>query len=106
MKITLHVWRQPSTTADGRLVTYQLDVVTPDMSFLEMFDMLNEQLIEQNQEPVDWHSRFHSGVEETSTYAVCCTCDHSCACSAGLPHAPGTCCCCESGSHQLGLCMQ
>ena len=62
MKITLHVWRQASPTAEGRLVTYQLNDITPDMSFLEMFDTLNEQLVERNEEPVAFQHDCREGI--------------------------------------------
>ncbi|GJG88647.1 succinate dehydrogenase [Gemmatimonadetes bacterium T265] len=62
MKITLHVWRQPTPTAAGKLVTYKLDDVTPDMSFLEMFDVLNETLVEQGQEPVAFSHDCREGI--------------------------------------------
>ena len=58
MKLTLHVWRQQkrSTAADfkqdGRMVRYELTDVSPDMSFLEMLDVLNEHLILKGEEPV------------------------------------------------------
>jgi succinate dehydrogenase / fumarate reductase iron-sulfur subunit len=58
MKVTLHIWRQsrPSTASDfaqdGRMVRYALDAVSPDMSFLEMLDVLNEQLTQKGEEPV------------------------------------------------------
>jgi succinate dehydrogenase / fumarate reductase, iron-sulfur subunit len=52
MKLTLRIWRQKDTTASGRFVTYPVDGVTPDMSFLEMLDVMNEQLIEHGEEPV------------------------------------------------------
>ena len=42
MKLTLKVWRQKDTTTAGRFVSYQVDGVTADMSFLEMLDVLNE----------------------------------------------------------------
>jgi succinate dehydrogenase / fumarate reductase iron-sulfur subunit len=45
VRITLNIWRQKSAAAAGRLVRYQLPDVNPDMSFLEMLDVLNEQLI-------------------------------------------------------------
>ena len=44
MRITLHVWRQAGPTAAGRLETYNLPDVSPESSFLEMFDELNETL--------------------------------------------------------------
>ena len=53
MKVTLHVWRQsrPSTAQDprqdGRLERHELDGASPDMSFLELLDVLNERLIRQ-----------------------------------------------------------
>ena len=45
MKLTLRIWRQKDTTTLGRFVTYEVDGVTPEMSFLEMLDVLNEQLV-------------------------------------------------------------
>ena len=47
MKLTLKIWRQKDTTTAGRFVSYQVDGVTPEMSFLEMLDVLNEALIER-----------------------------------------------------------
>jgi succinate dehydrogenase / fumarate reductase, iron-sulfur subunit len=44
MKLTLRVWRQMDADTKGKMVKYQLDDVDPDMSFLEMLDVLNEQL--------------------------------------------------------------
>ncbi len=52
MKLTLHVWRQKSRSDAGRMVRYQLDGISPDMSFLEMLDTLNEQLIHKGEEPI------------------------------------------------------
>jgi len=62
VKITLHVWRQASPTAAGKLVTYQVNDVTPDMSFLEMFDTLNETLVERNEEPVAFQHDCREGI--------------------------------------------
>ena len=44
MNLTLKVWRQQDAKAAGKFVTYQVQNVTPDMSFLEMLDLLNENL--------------------------------------------------------------
>ncbi len=44
MNLTLKVWRQQDTKSAGKFVTYQVQGVTPDMSFLEMLDLLNENL--------------------------------------------------------------
>ena len=45
MKLTLKIWRQKNTNQEGLLHDYILDNVSPDMSFLEMLDMLNNMLI-------------------------------------------------------------
>ncbi|MGZ8468734.1 MAG: succinate dehydrogenase/fumarate reductase iron-sulfur subunit [Gemmatirosa sp.] len=62
MKITLHVWRQAGPKATGKLETYQLAHVSPDMSFLEMFDVLNEQLVEEGKEPVAFSHDCREGI--------------------------------------------
>ncbi|MDO4217817.1 MAG: succinate dehydrogenase/fumarate reductase iron-sulfur subunit [Bacteroidales bacterium] len=48
MKFTLHIWRQENAQAKGRFETYQLDNISAECSFLEMLDILNEQLINDN----------------------------------------------------------
>ncbi|MBP3961002.1 succinate dehydrogenase/fumarate reductase iron-sulfur subunit [Gemmata sp. G18] len=62
MKLTLHVWRQKSRTVAGQMVTYALDGVSPDMSFLEMMDTLNEQLIRKGEEPVAFDHDCREGI--------------------------------------------
>lgn len=62
MKITLKVWRQKNSKDSGRLETYQLDHVSPDMSFLEMFDVLNEQLITEGKDPVAFDHDCREGI--------------------------------------------
>src|SRR2546428_10507819 len=52
MKLTLHVWRQAGPTAPGRFVRYDMTDVSPDVSFLEMLDVLNQQLIARREEPI------------------------------------------------------
>jgi succinate dehydrogenase / fumarate reductase, iron-sulfur subunit len=52
VRITLHAWRQESPHTRGRFETYVVDEVSPDMSFLEMLDVLNEGLIRGGDEPV------------------------------------------------------
>jgi len=52
MNLTLKVWRQANADAKGNLETYQIKEVSPDMSFLEMMDVLNEELIEKGIDPV------------------------------------------------------
>ena len=46
MHLTLHVWRQRSSGADGEMVVYDAPGISPDMSFLEMLDVMNERLTE------------------------------------------------------------
>jgi succinate dehydrogenase / fumarate reductase, iron-sulfur subunit len=62
MRIQLRIWRQETRSKPGRLVDYTLPTVTPDMSFLEMLDMLNEQLIQQKQRPVEFDHDCREGI--------------------------------------------
>jgi succinate dehydrogenase / fumarate reductase, iron-sulfur subunit len=62
MKITLKVWRQKNTKDSGKLVTYNLKDVSPDMSFLEMFDVLNEELINKGDEPIAFDHDCREGI--------------------------------------------
>src|SRR5687767_1987793 len=62
MKLTLRIWRQKSATHPGRLEEYPLSEVNPDMSFLEMLDVLNEQLIARGEEPVAFDSDCREGI--------------------------------------------
>ncbi|HET7042079.1 MAG TPA: succinate dehydrogenase/fumarate reductase iron-sulfur subunit [Gemmatimonadales bacterium] len=62
MRITLNVWRQSSPTAPGKLVTYQVDDCSPDMSFLELLDVLNEKLIAKGEEPVAFDHDCREGI--------------------------------------------
>lgn len=62
MKITLHVWRQKSRTDQGRVVTYEMADVSPDMSFLEMLDVLNEALVGKGEEPVAFDHDCREGI--------------------------------------------
>jgi len=61
MKLTLKIWRQGGRYK-GEFVTYQLPDVNPDMSFLEMLDVLNEQLIHQREEPVAFEHDCREGI--------------------------------------------
>jgi succinate dehydrogenase / fumarate reductase iron-sulfur subunit len=62
MKLTLKVWRQANTTAPGKMVTYPIEDVSPDMSFLEMMDVLNEQLIQKGEDPVAFDHDCREGI--------------------------------------------
>jgi succinate dehydrogenase / fumarate reductase iron-sulfur subunit len=62
MHIKLKVWRQSNSNTNGGFENYSLDTVSPDMSFLEMFDILNEQLIETGTEPVAFDHDCREGI--------------------------------------------
>jgi succinate dehydrogenase / fumarate reductase iron-sulfur subunit len=62
VKITLRIWRQQHRDDPGRMVTYHLDDISPDMSFLEMLDVLNEQLMLSGDDPVAFDSACHEGI--------------------------------------------
>ena len=62
MTLTLLVWRQSGPSAPGTFKTYQLDEISPDMSFLEMLDALNEQLTQGGQEPVAFDHDCREGI--------------------------------------------
>jgi len=62
MKLTLHIWRQPNRTAAGKMTTYPLDGVSPDMSFLDMLDVLNEGLTKAGDEPVAFDQDCREGI--------------------------------------------
>ncbi|TCO57212.1 succinate dehydrogenase/fumarate reductase iron-sulfur subunit [Actinocrispum wychmicini] len=62
MKFTLRVWRQDNQFDRGRLVMYVVDDITPDMSFLEMLDVLNERLIASGEEPIAFDHDCREGI--------------------------------------------
>ncbi len=62
MNLTLKIWRQKNADTKGKLVDYSLSDVSPDMSFLEMLDVLNEQLINKGEEPVAFDHDCREGI--------------------------------------------
>ena len=62
MKFTLKVWRQKNAKAKGRFETYRVDGISPDTSFLEMLDILNNNLIEEGKEPVAFDHDCREGI--------------------------------------------
>ena len=62
MRFTLRIWRQDDENDKGGLRTYVVDDVSPDMSFLEMLDVLNEQLIADGEEPVAFDHDCREGI--------------------------------------------
>ena len=77
MKLTLRIWRQQSATATGRLVDYVADHVSPDMSFLEMLDIVNEGLSKKGEDTIAFDSDCREGICGTCSLVV-----------NGIPHGP------------------
>ena len=62
MKLTLHIWRQKDQRERGKIVRYEMDNVNPEMSFLEMLDVLNEQLEARGEMPVAFDHDCREGI--------------------------------------------
>lgn len=77
MKLTLRIWRQDGADAQGALVDYPMDDVSPDSSFLEMLDLLNEDLIEKGDEPVAFDHDCREGICGMCSLTI-----------NGIPHGP------------------
>jgi len=77
MTVTLHVWRQANPTARGRMVTYTAKNVHPDMSFLEMLDVVNDDLIRAGHDPIAFDSDCREGICGSCGLVI-----------DGIPHGP------------------
>lgn len=77
MNLTLQIWRQPGPAEPGRFVTYPVEDISPDMSFLEMLDVLNEQLVLRGEEPVAFEADCREGICGTCSLMI-----------NGVPHGP------------------
>jgi succinate dehydrogenase / fumarate reductase, iron-sulfur subunit len=62
LDLTLHIWRQPDAKSPGRMVTYKVTGVSTHASFLEMLDILNEQLVARGEEPVAFDHDCREGI--------------------------------------------
>ena len=62
MDLTLKIWRQKNSLSKGRFVTYKVTSISPNCSFLEMLDILNEQLVMKNEEPVVFDHDCREGI--------------------------------------------
>jgi succinate dehydrogenase / fumarate reductase iron-sulfur subunit len=62
MKLTLKIWRQKNAESKGGIVNYDIDDISPDMSFLEMLDVLNADLISKDEEPVSFDHDCREGI--------------------------------------------
>jgi succinate dehydrogenase / fumarate reductase iron-sulfur subunit len=77
MNLKLHVWRQKNAQTKGGFVAYDVPGVSPDMSFLEMFDVLNEALVDKGQEPVAFDHDCREGICGMCSMVI-----------SGQPHGP------------------
>ena len=77
MKLSLRIWRQKDRNAPGRFVTYPVDGVVPEMSFLEMLDVLNEDLQTRGEEPVAFEHDCREGICGSCGFLI-----------DGVPHGP------------------
>ena len=80
MRINLRIWRQESAAVKGRFENYTVESISPDMSFLEMLDTLNEDLLRKGKEPVAFDSDCREGICGTCGFLV-----------DGRPHGPDRC---------------
>jgi succinate dehydrogenase / fumarate reductase iron-sulfur subunit len=78
MRLTLRIWRQANSQSQGRLMSYEVDDLSPEMSFLEVLDRLNERLILTGEEPVAFDHDCREG--------ICGACGVM---INGRPHGPG-----------------
>lgn len=62
MRLILHIWRQKNASSPGKMVRYEVSDLNPDMSVLEMLDVLNEQLIVKGEEPVAFEHDCREGI--------------------------------------------
>ncbi|HYC28403.1 MAG TPA: 2Fe-2S iron-sulfur cluster-binding protein, partial [Chitinophagaceae bacterium] len=62
MKLTLKVWRQANRNSEGRFETYEVSDISSEMSFLEMFDVLNERLINEGKDPIAFDHDCREGI--------------------------------------------
>lgn len=77
MKLTLKIWRQKNASDKGGFATYPVDHVSKDMSFLEMLDVLNEELTEKGEDPVHFDHDCREGICGTCSLYI-----------NGKPHGP------------------
>jgi|SRR6056297_3010091 len=78
MNLTLYIWRQNNPQDKGGMVKYIVDDISPDMSFLEMLDVLNERLVTAGKEPIAFEHDCREGICGACGLVI-----------NGLPHGPG-----------------
>ena len=77
MNLTLYVWRQKDSQQQGRMVPYKAAGISPEMSFLEMLDIVNEELIKDGKEPIVFDHDCREGICGTCSQVI-----------NGVPHGP------------------
>jgi len=77
MKIILNIWRQKNSSSSGKMVRYELDNVNEHMSFLEMLDVLNEELTRKGEDPVTFEHDCREGICGCCGFMI-----------NGIPHGP------------------
>ena len=77
MDLTLKIWRQKNASSKGAIQTYPISGIEPDMSFLEMLDVLNEELVAKNEDPVVFDHDCREGICGTCSLQI-----------NGQPHGP------------------
>jgi succinate dehydrogenase / fumarate reductase, iron-sulfur subunit len=77
MNLTLHVWRQKNAQSAGAMATYAAKGVSPDMSFLEMLDVVNEELLAKGEEPIAFDHDCREGICGMCSLVI-----------NGMPHGP------------------
>jgi succinate dehydrogenase / fumarate reductase iron-sulfur subunit len=77
MNLTLYIWRQKNATSDGKLVQYQASGISPDQSFLEMLDQVNQELIGKGEEPIAFDHDCREGICGACSMVI-----------NGIPHGP------------------
>lgn len=88
MTLKLLIWRQASGSAAGKMVPYTVEDVSPDMSFLEMLDVLNEKIIAEGGDPVEFDNDCREGICGMCSLVI-----------NGIPHGPER----ETASCQLHM---
>lgn len=77
LTLNLHIWRQEGPDKPGKLVPYKAENVSPDMSFLEMIDVVNQDLIEKSGDPIEFDSDCREGICGMCSLVI-----------NGVPHGP------------------
>ena len=62
MSLNLKIWRQPNSGSQGEMIDYKLDGISPDMSFLEMLDVLNEELVQEGKDSIAYDHDCREGI--------------------------------------------